>query len=88
MKNEAITSSVSKRICDHMNKDHVNSLLAYAKFYAGIKNPIEVKMLSIDQHLMNLDVDGEKIQIKFDHILKDSTDAHQTLVAMLNQLSQ
>ena len=87
MKNEAITNSVSKRICDHMNQDHVDSLSAYATFYGGIKDPLEVKMLSLNQEYMNLDVDGVIVKIKFDHILKDSNDAHQTLVSMIKKIS-
>ena len=39
-------------------------------------------MLSIDSKNMKLEVDGEVVTITFEHPLKDSKDAHQTLIAM------
>jgi len=35
---------------------------------------------------MELEVDGNIVQIKFDHTLSDSEDAHQTLVTMLRAM--
>ena len=87
MKHEAITSSVSERICNHMNQDHKDSILAYATFYGGIQSPLKARMQSINNEYMELLVDGEILRIKFDHILQDSSDAHQTLVSMLKQIS-
>ncbi len=80
---ESITKEVSKRICKHMNKDHVSSLIIYAQYYARITNPIHVEMIEITEKAMYLNVDNKKVEIKFDHVLKDSKDAHSTLVAML-----
>ena len=82
MKNEPISGEVSRRICLHMNKDHKSSILKYAVKYGGIDNPNEVQMVEINQQAMILDVDGERISIDFDHMLKDSSDAHRTLVEM------
>ena len=86
MEPSPITPEVSDRITKHMNKDHRASLLSYAKYYAGIRNAIDAKMLSITPQAMELKVDGELVRIKFDHTLKDSSDAHRTLVAMLEAL--
>ncbi len=82
MVNEPISSEVSRRICLHMNKDHNTSLYKYAVKFGGMADPTEVEMVEINEKLMVLNVDGEKVEILFDHILKDSTDAHKTLVAM------
>ncbi len=83
MINEPITPEVSKRICNHMNKDHKDSILLYANIYAGINNPIKAEMLDITSEAMLLKVDGRNVEIIFDHVLKDSKDAHQTLVDMI-----
>jgi hypothetical protein len=37
---------------------------------------------------MELDVDGQRLSVPFDHVLSDSDDAHRTLVAMLRALPQ
>ncbi len=88
MRQDPITKEVSQRICNHMNKDHLESLKAYASFYGGIKNPINANLLEITAESMHLSVDGSYIIIKFDHPLKDSSDAHQTLVSMLEKIPQ
>ena len=31
-----ISEKTSKRVCDHMNKDHLDSVHKYLKFYANI----------------------------------------------------
>jgi hypothetical protein len=35
---------------------------------------------------MELEVDGARMEVAFDHTLSDSEDAHRTLVAMLRAL--
>ncbi len=82
MANEPISTEVSKRICLHMNRDHNSSILKYAVNYGGADNPKHVEMVELNQELMILNVDGKRISIYFDHILKDSSDAHKTLVNM------
>ena len=85
MNNESITPEVSKRICNHMNKEHKDSIISYANNYAGIEKPLEAEMLDITREALYLKVDGQNVEIIFDHILKDSKDAHQTLVDMLKK---
>ena len=41
---------------------------------------------SFTPELMRLEVDGQALEIHFDHSLTDSEDAHRTLVAMLRSL--
>ena len=86
MNNELITPEVSKRICNHMNKDHNDAIVFYAINYAGIESPVNVEMLKITPNSMYLKVDNKNIEISFDHILQDSKDAHQTLVDMLKKI--
>jgi hypothetical protein len=37
---------------------------------------------------MQLEVDGQRVDVAFDHTLSDSDDAHRTLVAMLRAMPQ
>ncbi|MBD2435304.1 DUF2470 domain-containing protein [Nostoc sp. FACHB-110] len=86
---DQLSAKISDRICNHMNEDHADAVLLYARVFAEIKDVASAKMLSIDAEGMNLsaEVNGESqpVRVVFDHILKDSEDAHQTLIAMVRQ---
>ena len=85
---EIITSAVSDRICNHMNKDHDDALTVYAEYFGKATDVKTVKMLSIDNEAMYLEIDNnneEPLAIKFDHTLEDAKDAHNTLVAMMKE---
>ena len=81
-----LTNEASERICKHMNQDHEEAIISYALHYGGCNKPTQARMLRITNKNMELDVDGELIVINFDHTLKNSKDAHQTLVKMLKDL--
>lgn len=83
---DPITPAVSDRICKHMNEDHPEAVLAYARHYAAVSTAREARMLAIQPDAMELQVDGSLVQVPFDHTLTDSEDAHRTLVAMLRAL--
>jgi putative heme iron utilization protein len=86
---DPITPEVSDRICKHMNEDHAEAVLLYAKVYGKTENATKAAMSSIDPEGMNLDVsiDSEAVtlRIPFDRTLTDSEDAHQTLIGMVRQ---
>ncbi len=88
MNSEPLTDEVSKRICNHMNKDHKDAVISYAIHYGELQNPIEATMLAISPLSMRLAVDGIEIEIPFDHRLVDSVDAHKTLVAMIGEVAK
>ncbi len=83
---DPLTHNVSQRICNHMNKDHQDAILNYAKHFGGCIDPQNAVMLEITATAMELEVDGLPIHISFDHKLRDSEDAHQTLVSMLKSI--
>ena len=87
MTKEAITKAVSNRICDHMNRDHKDSIIKYVIQYSEIKEPKVVRMLGINSSYMTIEVDGDRIAIPFEHTLLDSKDAHRTLIEMLKDIS-
>lgn len=86
---EAISPKISDRICNHMNQDHGDAIVLYAKVYGNQLQTKTATMDSIDPQGMNISaqVAGNTVpvRIEFDHTLKDAADAHHTLVAMIKQ---
>ena len=83
---DPLTPEVSDRICKHMNDDHTEAVLAYARHYGGIQGAQAARMVAVAPEAMTLDVDGAPVQVPFDHTLSDSEDANRTLVAMLRAM--
>ena len=83
---DPLTPAVSDRICKHMNDDHAQAVLAYARHYGGVSDASSARMLAIEPQAMRLEVDGRPLEVAFDHSLSDSEDAHRTLVAMLRAM--
>jgi putative heme iron utilization protein len=83
---DPLTPAVSARICLHMNDDHSEAVLTYARHYGAIEGALSARMLQVRPEAMDLEVDGNTVTIPFDHPLSDSEDAHRTLVAMLRAL--
>jgi len=86
MNSEPITQESSTRICNHMNKDHGDAVNAYAKYYGKIKTFKSAKMISLSPEAIQLKIDEQTLEIKFDHILQDCSDAHKTLVRMIHSI--
>jgi putative heme iron utilization protein len=86
---ENFSAEVSSRICEHMNEDHSSAVAIYAQAFGGLIEATSAKMLAIDAQGMDLiaKISGEDVPVRvnFDHELKDSEDAHQTLIAMVKQ---
>ena len=88
MKGEPITQESSKRICNHMNRDHQDAVTAYAKYYGKIKTFNSAKMIRLSPESIELQIDDQTLDIKFDHPLQDCSDAHQTLVKMIRAIPE
>lgn len=86
---DPLTPEISDRICKHMNDDHADAVLLYAKAYGSVADAIAAQMVSIDPEGMHLQVEREggsdSVRVTFDHALQDSEDAHQTLITMVRQ---
>jgi len=86
---DPLSPAISDRICKHMNEDHADAVLLYAKVYGGAEAATAAKMVSIDPEGMTLEVEQEgtatPVRVVFDHRLQDSEDAHQTLIAMVRK---
>ncbi|MBM5797090.1 MAG: DUF2470 domain-containing protein [Cyanobacteria bacterium M_surface_7_m2_040] len=83
---DPLTAAVSDRICMHMNDDHAEAVVAYARHYGGIATAQVARMVAITPEAMQLEVDGQPLSVAFDHTLSDSEDAHRTLVTMLRAM--
>ena len=86
MNSEPINKSSSTRICNHMNKDHQDAVNAYAKYYGKIETFRSAKMISLSPESIELKIDDQNIEIPFDHVLQDCSDAHKTLVRMIKDI--
>ena len=86
MNSESINQESSERICNHMNKDHKDAVHAYAKYYGKIEIFKSAKMISLSPESLKLKVDNQTVDIKFDHLLQDCSDAHKTLVNMMKAI--
>jgi putative heme iron utilization protein len=89
---ETITPEISNRICKHMNDDHADAVLLYAKAFGNSPNAEAAQMLAIDSQGMDLTVqiDGKKIdlRVQFDRTLENAQEAHHLLVDMVKQAKQ
>jgi putative heme iron utilization protein len=86
MSADPLTPAVSDRICKHMNDDHAEAVVAYARHYGGVETATAAQMVAVGPEAMQLEVDGQMLEVRFDHTLSDSDDAHRTLVAMLRAM--
>jgi putative heme iron utilization protein len=86
---EIITSTISDRICKHMNDDHSEAIVVYAKFFGNITTAESAQMLAIDSFGMDLKVETEKdtvpVRIEFARQLESAKDAHHILIEMLKE---
>jgi len=84
---DLITPAISNRICAHMNDDHAEAVLLYAKVYGQSADATSATMVAIDPIGMDLtaEVNGTPtpLRVLFDHTLEHSEDAHTTLVRMI-----
>ena len=86
MNSEPITQESSSRICNHMNQDHKDAVNAYAKYYGKIETFRSAKMIGLSKESIKLKIDDQTLEIKFDHLLQDCSDAHKTLVKMIKAI--
>ncbi len=86
---EEFSAEISSRICKHMNEDHSDAVVLYAKAFGGVVNATTAQMLAIDSQGMDLTAqvneEAVPIRVPFDHTLVNAEDAHHTLIAMIKQ---
>ena len=80
-----ITEKTSKRVCDHMNKDHIDSVHKYLKFYAKIEEFKDAKMEEINSISMKIKYDNKFAIIRFKQEISED-EIHKTLVSMIKNI--
>jgi putative heme iron utilization protein len=81
-----IPAAARERILGHMNEDHADSVLAYAKHFAGRASATAATLAGLDQNGMDIVVTepagDASVRVEFKTPLADAAEAHHVLVAM------
>ncbi len=82
-----ISEKTSRRVCEHMNKDHMDSVHKYLKFYAKIDQFKEAKMQKICSTSMTIKYDNKISIINFKEEISED-EIHKTLVSMIKNIDE
>ena len=82
-----ISLEVSKRVCDHMNNDHLESIHKYLIHYGKISNFEEAYMEEINSKFMKIKYDGKTALINFKNDISEA-EIHSTLVSMIKNIEK
>ena len=80
-----ISSKTSERICNHMNKDHIESVHKYLKYYGKISEFKEAYLEEITSQFMKINYDGKIASINFKNEISED-EIHFTLVSMIREI--
>ena len=80
-----ISSKTSKRVCEHMNKDHIDSVHKYLVHYGKISNFKEAYLEEITSQFMKINYDGKSVNINFKNEISEE-EIHNTLVTMIKEI--
>ena len=80
-----ITKKTSKRVCDHMNNDHLESVYKYLRHYGKISNFKQAYMEEINSKCMKINYDGKSATINFKNEISEE-EIHSTLVSMIKDI--
>jgi putative heme iron utilization protein len=81
-----LSAAQSADVVAHMNNDHAEAVLLYAKTFGGLPQATAANMTGIDETGMDLDVTCEnksaRVRIAFDQPLQSAGDTRRVLVDM------
>ena len=80
-----ISSNTSKRVCKHMNKDHIDSIHKYLIHYGKISNFEKAHLEEITSQFMKINYDGKYSIIRFKNEISEE-EIHSTLVSMIRDI--
>ncbi|MGD1903270.1 MAG: DUF2470 domain-containing protein [Geitlerinemataceae cyanobacterium] len=85
-----ISPAISDRICKHMNDDHADAVVQYARVYGNCSDASAAVMDAIDTRGMDITAQVNDtptlVRVEFERELADAKDAHHVLVAMLKDI--
>ena len=80
-----IRSKTSERVCKHMNKDHIESVHKYLKYYGKISVFKEAYLEEISSQFMKIKYDNKSAIINFKNEISED-EIHDTLVSMIRDI--
>jgi len=80
-----INKKTSNRVCDHMNKDHLDSVHKYLKHYGNIHDFKEAEMVEINSKFMKIKYDKGFSKIYFENEIAEE-EIHNILVSMIKKI--
>jgi putative heme iron utilization protein len=84
-----LTPAAFEAMISHMNDDHAEAVVAYARHFGGITGVDSARIASMDAHGIAVEVvrgaATSTVPIAFDHTIVDSEDGRNTLIAMYMQ---
>ena len=80
-----ISSKTSRRVCNHMNKDHIESVHKYLKYYGKISEFKEAYLEEISSQFMKIKYDDKFAIINFKNEISEE-EIHDTLVSMAREI--
>ena len=76
-----ISRETSKRVCDHMNNDHIDSVHKYLIHYGKISRFENAYMEEINNSYIKINYDGQSAIINFKNEISEE-EIHSTLVSV------
>jgi putative heme iron utilization protein len=87
----SISAEALSTMAQHMNDDHVEAVVAYARHYGGCADVETATIVRLDAFAMDVKavtLQGETtVTIPFDHEIVDADDGRTTLIAMYRSAS-
>ena len=80
-----ISSNTSNRVCNHMNKDHIDSVHKFLVHYGKISNFKEAYLVQISSQFMKIKYDDKSVIINFKNEISEN-EIHSTLVSMIRDI--
>ena len=80
-----ISKETSDRVCNHMNKDHIDSVYKYLKHYGKISNFNKAFMEEISSKGIKIKYDDKICVIYFKNEISEE-EIHPTLVSMIKSI--
>ena len=80
-----ISKETSKRVCNHMNNDHIDSVRKYLIHYGKISSFENAYMEEINNSYIKINYDGYSAIIKFINEISEE-EIHSTLVSMIQEI--
>ena len=82
---QALDGAARTAVIEHMNADHADACLLYARHHAGLAGAQSAVMIDVTLSHMRLEVDGHSIEVAFHRRATGRDDLRAVLVEMVKQ---